>query len=273
MKVDLKDLEEARDKVRWGRERRSRILDDQEKEITAYHEAGHAIMMAVQEDSEPLHKVTIIPRGASLGSTMQLPEKDRYTESKKKLLAMLVTFMGGRAAEEIVFGDITTGAQNDLKQSTNIARMMVCDWGMSPVLGPQSFGQREEHFFLGREVARNMDYSDETAQKIDNEVSRILQEAYETSKSILETNREKLDMIANLLLERETLEGYEVEEIIEHGHILTEVERAEQMGTQEDGSVVTNLDDSTASDDNVVKDADGYLPPFSGAPGPDASPA
>ena len=260
--VSLHDLEEARDKVRWGRERRSRILDEHEKEITAYHEAGHAIMMAAQEDSEPLHKVTIIPRGASLGSTMQLPEKDRYTEGRNKLLAMLVTFMGGRAAEEIMCGDVTTGAQNDLKESTCLARMMVCDWGMSPVLGPQSFGQREEHFFLGREVARNLDYSEETAQKIDSEVSRLLREAYDKSKSILEANRNTLTTIATLLLERETLHGHEVEEIMEHGHILNEAERAEQKKAETTGSVLADVEDSSLTDEKGVSDSDGYIPPF-----------
>lgn len=204
---------------------------------------------------------------------MQLPEKDRYTESKKKLLAMLVTFMGGRAAEEIVFNDVTTGAQNDLKQATQIARMMVCEWGMSPVLGPQSFGQREEHFFMGREVARNMDFSDETAQRIDNEVSRLLKEAYEMSKDLLETNRTKLNMIANLLLERETLDGYEVEEIMQFGHILTEVERAEHQTKEDDGSVVTDTPLSGMIEEEPPSEADGYIPPFSGAPGPGPSPA
>jgi cell division protease FtsH len=225
--VALQDMEEARDKVRWGRERRSRVLDDKERKLTAYHEAGHAIVLQLVEDSEPLHKVTIIPRGASLGSTMQLPVKDRYTESRRKLLSMLTGLMGGRAAEELVFVDVTTGAQNDLKQATRIARMMVCEWGMSQALGPQSFGEREEVLFLGREVSRNQEFSEETARRIDEEVSRILRECHNNALDMLRQHRDHLDLLAQTLLERETLDGREVEELIEHGRLLTEVERAE----------------------------------------------
>ena len=226
--VETKDLEEARDKVRWGRERRSRVLDDKEKQLTAYHESGHAVVMLLVGDSEPLHKVTIIPRGAALGATMQLPEKDRYTQSKKRLRAMLVGLMGGRAAEEVVYDEITTGAQSDLKEATRLARMMVCDWGMSDTLGPQTFGSREELVFLGRDISKSQDFSEETARKIDEEVSRIVREAHESAVNLLRTHREKLDMVANLLLERETLDGRDVEEIVKHGRILTEAERAEE---------------------------------------------
>jgi len=225
--VEMPDLEEARDKVRWGRERRSRVLDEKEKELTAYHEAGHALVLQVLPNTEPLHKVTIIPRGPSLGSTMQLPEKDRYTESKSKLESMLTGLMGGRAAEELVFGDVTTGAQNDLKQATHIARLMVCEWGMSPELGPQAFGHNEELLFLGREVNRSINYSEETAKAIDREVNRLLRESYSHAVNILSNHRAKLDMIARMLLERETLDGNEVREIVDHGRILNEVERAE----------------------------------------------
>ncbi len=233
--VGMKHLEEARDKVRWGRERRSRLMDDNEKRLTAYHEGGHAIAMLLSEESEPLHKVTIIPRGQSLGSTMQLPEKDRYTESRRKLLSMLVGIMGGRAAEEIVFGDITTGAYSDLKQATRIARMMVCEWGMSALLGPQSFGNREETLFLGREVNRNYEYSEETARKIDEEVSRLVSEAYEQALKLLRDHRKELDLLAQTLLERETLEGREVEELVKHGKLLSDEERGEEVPTEEKG--------------------------------------
>jgi cell division protease FtsH len=161
---------------------------------------------------------------------MQLPEKDRYTQGKRKLLGMLVGLMGGRAAEELACSDITTGAQNDLKQATRIARLMVCEWGMSPALGPQSFGEREELLFLGREVSRSQDYSEATAQKIDVEVSRMLHEAYQKALDILRAHRDKLDLITQLLIERETLDGREVEELIEHGRILTEVERGGTTG-------------------------------------------
>ncbi len=225
--IRMEDLEEARDKVRWGRERRSRIMDENEKRLTAYHESGHAIVMHLVPESEPLHKVTIIPRGHSLGSTMQLPEKDRYTESRRKLLGMLAGIMGGRAAEELVFEDITTGAYSDLKQATRIARAMVCEWGMSDALGPQSFGTREETLFLGREVTRDQSYSEETARRIDEEVSRLIREAYERALAILREHRKHLDALAELLLERETLDGREIEEVVKHGRLLTEAERAE----------------------------------------------
>jgi cell division protease FtsH len=270
--VTLADLEEARDKVRWGSERKSRILDEKERKLTAYHEAGHAVVMALSEDSEPLHKVTIIPRGASLGSTMQLPEKDRYTESKRKLLSMLVSFMGGRAAEEIVFSDITTGAQNDLKQATALARMMVCDWGMSPLMGPQAFGNREEHFFMGREISRNNEYSEETARKIDAEVNRLLKEAHDKAVHMLESHRDRLDMIADLLLERETLEGREVEEIVEHGRALSDEERTESSERLARAEPQPAPAVASRAPKEVAASGE-FVPPLRRAPGPDASPA
>ncbi len=225
--VGMPDLEEARDKVRWGRERRSRVLDDKERRITAYHEAGHAIVTVLVAESEPLHKITIIPRGtAYLGATMQLPEKDRYMEGRKKLEGILATLMGGRVAEELVFGDITSGARSDLKQATRLARLMVCDWGMSEALGPQTFGSHEELLFLGREVSRSQDFSEDTARRIDAEVNRLLREAHASARSILEDGREKLDLVARTLLERETMDGRDVEEIVRHGRLLSPEERA-----------------------------------------------
>ena len=225
--VGMADLEEARDKVRWGRERRGRVLDDKEKRITAYHESGHALVMQLVEESEPLHKITIIPRGiAYLGATLQLPEKDHYIEGQRKLLGLLAGLMGGRMAEELVLGDITSGAANDLKEATRIARLMVCSWGMSPTMGPQTFGAHEELLFLGREVSRSQDFSEDTARKIDGEVNRILRESHERARQILETNRDKLETIAHLLIERETVEGRDVEEIVRYGHVQTEDERA-----------------------------------------------
>lgn len=227
--VDNTCLEEARDKVLWGSERRSRTIDDKEKKLTAYHEAGHAIVQQLVEESEPLHKVTIIPRGiAYLGATMSLPEKDSYTQSRTKLLGELCSAMGGRVAEEIAFGDITTGAAQDLKHATSIARMMVCNWGMSETLGPQRFGQNQEVLFLGREVSRQQDYSDETARRIDAEVSRLLRDAHDRAHRILEENREKLEMISRRLLERETIDGRDVKDIVETGRIRTPEERDEQ---------------------------------------------
>ncbi len=224
--VDIQDLEEARDKVRWGRERRSRVLDDDEKRLTAYHESGHALVLQLVEKSEPLHKITIIPRGtAYLGATMQLPEKERFTEGLLKLKGMLAGLMGGRVSEEMVLGDISTGAGNDLKQATHLARMMVCNWGMSRDMGPQTFGAQEELLFLGREVSRNHDFSEETSCRIDLEVSKLLREAYERARDILQKHRTHLDLIAKLLIERETLEGRDIEDIVKFGHVLTDEER------------------------------------------------
>ncbi len=222
--VGLHDLEEARDKVRWGRERRSHVMDDEEKRLTAYHEAGHALVLKMVEKSEPVHKITIIPRGtAYLGATMQLPEKDRYTESRVKLLCTLAGMMGGRAAEKLALGDITTGAGNDLKQATHLARMMVCNWGMSEEIGPQTFGSNEELLFFGREVSRSQDFSEETARRIDVEVNRLLREAFDQATGILRQHRDKLDLIARTLLERETLDEQEVNDLIKLGRIVPPV--------------------------------------------------
>lgn len=227
--VQTKHLEEARDKVKWGRERRSRVLGDKEKKITAYHESGHALVMYLVEESEPLHKITIIPRGvAYLGATMQLPEKDQYIESRTKLRGILAGMMGGRVAEEIIFNEVTTGASSDLKEATRVARLMVCEWGMSKDLGPQTYGENEELMFLGREVSRTQNYSEDTAQKIDAEIGQMLEEAYQRAMKIITTNRDKLEKIAEMLLERETLEGRDVDEIIKAGRILSHEEREKE---------------------------------------------
>ncbi len=224
--VDLAELEEARDKVRWGRERRSRVLDDKEKKVTAYHETGHALVTLLVEESEPIHKITIIPRGnAYLGATMQLPEKDRYMEGRIKLKGILATMMGGRVAEELVFGDITSGARSDLKQATRLARLMVCDWGMSDNMGPQTFGNHEELMFLGRGISSSQDFSEDTARKIDADVNLLLREAYARAKEILESHRDKLEQIAKTLLERETLDARDVDELMKHGRLLLDSER------------------------------------------------
>jgi cell division protease FtsH len=232
--VTLADMEEARDKVRWGRERRSRVLDEKEKKITAYHETGHALVSLMVEQSEPLHKITIIPRGtAYLGATMQLPEKERYMEDRTKLQGMLAVFMGGRVAEELVFGDITSGASSDLKHATRLARLMVCDWGMSGELGPQTYGNREELMFLGREITRSQDYSEDTARRIDAEVNRMLRASHALATDILTRNRDKLDLVARQLLEHETLDGRDVAELLKHGRILGEHERAPETPASE----------------------------------------
>ena len=217
--ITLAELEEARDKVRWGKERRSLALSEKEKQNTAYHEAGHALLLELLPHTEPLHKVTIIPRGPSLGSTMWLPEEDKYTNRKNELLASLAVKMGGRVAEEIVFGDVTTGAAGDIKMATQMARKMVCEWGMSEKLGMVEYGEHEDYVFLGRELTRNRDYSEATAEEIDREVRRLLDDAYQTAKQTLIANRDHLDAIAKTLLEYETLDGSQIKELIQYGEL------------------------------------------------------
>jgi cell division protease FtsH len=217
--ITLNELEEARDKVRWGKERRSLALSEKEKQNTAYHEAGHALLLELLPHTEPLHKVTIIPRGPSLGSTMWLPEEDKYTNRKNELLASLAVKMGGRVAEEIVFGDVTNGAAGDIKMATAMARKMVCEWGMSEKLGMVEYGEHEDYVFLGRELTRNRDYSEATAEEIDREVRRLLDDAYQTAKQTLIAHRHNLDAIAKALLEYETLDGQQIKELIEFGEM------------------------------------------------------
>src|ERR1700716_4020495 len=218
--ITLAELEEARDKVRWGRERRSLALSEKEKTNTAYHEAGHALLLELLPHTEPLHKVTIIPRGPSLGSTMWLPEEDKYTNRKNELLASLTVKMGGRVAEEIIFGDVTNGATGDIRMATAMARKMVCEWGMSEKLGMVEYGEHEDYVFLGRELTRNRDYSEATAEEIDREVRRLLDDAYQTAKQTLLNNRGQLDGIAKALLEYETLDGAQIKEIVQHGRLI-----------------------------------------------------
>ena len=177
-------------------------------------------MLMLLPHTEPLHKVTIIPRGPSLGSTMWLPEEDKYTNRKNELLASLAVAMGGRVAEEITFGDITNGARGDIKGATAIARRMVCEWGMSEKMGMVEYGEHEDYVFLGRELTRNRDYSEATAEQIDQEVRKLIDDAYHLAKNTLIANREKLETIAKALLEFETLDGSQIKEIIEHGRLI-----------------------------------------------------
>jgi len=213
--VIMADFEMSKDKVLMGVERKSMILSDEEKRNTAYHEAGHALVAAMTPGTDPLHKVTIIPRGMALGLTMQLPIDDKHTYTKTYLEGTLTVLMGGRCAEEIFLGHITTGAGNDIERATEIARKMVCDWGMS-VLGPLAFGKKEEAIFLGREIAQHRDYSEDTAIHIDQEVRRIVTAGYESAHNILENNRDVLERIAAALLEREVLDATELKLILEN---------------------------------------------------------
>lgn len=213
--VFMVDFEMSKDKVLMGVERRSMILSEEEKRNTAYHEAGHALVAAMTPGTDPLHKVTIIPRGMALGLTMQLPIDDKHTYTKTYLEGTLTVLMGGRTAEEIFLGHITTGAGNDIERATEIARKMVCDWGMS-ALGPLAFGKKEEAIFLGREIAQHRDYSEDTAIHIDQEVRRIVTAGYENARNLLENNRETLERIASALLDREVLDAVELKLLLEN---------------------------------------------------------
>jgi len=225
-KIDSIDIEDAREKVQFGRERR-RIMDDEDKRIVAVHEAGHALVQAIVDDGNmPIHKVTIIPRGSSLGSTMFIPTKDTYNHAKRRMLSQLATLMGGRVAEEIALGDVTSGASGDIKQATTLARHMVCDWGMS-VLGPIALGEHQDTVFLGREIGRNQNYSEETARKIDSEIQRIVDEQYQRATEVINEHRSALDTLAESLLEFETLDGKHVHEIVDHGEIRSPIFRPE----------------------------------------------
>jgi len=214
-KVDMADFEFAKDKVLMGVERRSMVLSDEEKKNTAYHEAGHALIAKLTPGTDPIHKVSIIPRGRALGVTQQLPLDDRYTYSKDYLLKALNVLLGGRAAEEIALSHMTTGAGNDLERATDLARKMVTEWGMSEKLGPLTFGKKEEQIFLGREIARHKDYSEKTAEDIDEEVKRMVIEAYDNARALLRKNVDLLEIVANALLERETIDGSELDKIVQ----------------------------------------------------------
>ncbi|MBI5740906.1 MAG: ATP-dependent metallopeptidase FtsH/Yme1/Tma family protein [Nitrospirae bacterium] len=214
-KVEMSDFEDAKDKVMMGKERKSMILSEDEKNNTAHHEAGHALVAKLTPGTDPLHKVSIIPRGMALGITQQLPIDDKYTYSREYILNMLAVLMGGRAAEEIALGHLTTGAGNDLQRATDLARKMVCEWGMSDKLGPLTFGKREEQIFLGKEITRHKDYSEKTAEEIDEEVKSIISERYDYAKRLLIDNKPTLLKLAQRLRDKETLDAAEIEALIQ----------------------------------------------------------
>jgi cell division protease FtsH len=224
-RVESQDLEEARDKIRFGRSRRSMFMTEKERRRTAFHEAGHAIVTVLNEHADPLHKVTVIPRGMALGATMSLPEQDRYGTMKKELLARLQVCFGGRVAEEIACDDISSGAQNDIEQATEIARLMVTKWGMSDAVGPISLVEGEEHLFLGREVARRVDHSENTALLIDKEIKRLISEALDGTRRLLRENEGAMQRVAEALLTFETLSGEEVQAIL-RGEDIHEIRRS-----------------------------------------------
>ncbi len=213
-KVESSDFEAAKDKVLMGVERKSMIISDEENRNTAYHEAGHSLVARLTPGTDPIHKVSIIPRGRALGITQQLPIDERYTYSREYLIKTLQVLMGGRAAEEIALKHMTTGAGNDLERATDVARKMVTEWGMSDKLGPVTFGKKEEQIFLGREISQHKDYSEKTAAEIDEEVKRIVLDAYKAAKALLMDKQTLLDSFAKRLLEKETMDGKEVDQLI-----------------------------------------------------------
>ena len=212
--VEVVDFEMAKDKVLMGAERKSMILSDEEKRVTAYHEAGHALMAKLLPGTDPVHKVTIIPRGRALGVTMQLPTDDRHNFSKEFLYNTLAILMGGRVAEELVFHHVTTGAGNDLERATDLARKMVCEWGMSEKLGPLTFGRKEEQIFLGREIATQRDFSEQVALEIDQEIKRLVTENYDRAKRVLTEQMASLKALGEALLEKEVLDAPEIDQIL-----------------------------------------------------------
>jgi cell division protease FtsH len=213
--IGMEELEAAIDRIIAGPERKSRLISEKEKEIIAYHESGHALVAKLLPNCDPVHKVSIIPRGdATLGYTLQLPTQDRYLISKLELMDKLSVLLGGRVAEDIVFKDVTTGAQNDLERATKLARQMVTEYGMSDTIGPITLGRKEHEIFLGRDISQERDYSEEIANKIDKEVRKIIENAYSRAKDILTKNKRKLKKIARNLMERETLEGKDLDALL-----------------------------------------------------------
>lgn len=223
-RIEMNDFELAKDKVLMGTERKSMIISEEEKRNTAFHEAGHTLVAKFTPGTDPIHKVTIIPRGLALGLTQQLPTDERYTQNRTFCENSLSILMGGRAAEEIVFGQPTTGAGNDIERATELARKMVCEWGMSEKLGPLSFGKKGEEIFLGREIAQHADYSEDTARDIDAEIKRLVNQSYGRAKKILQDNRDVLDRLALVLLEHESLSGDQIDKVMRGERILPAAE-------------------------------------------------
>ena len=227
--VGMAELEDARDKVLWGPEKKSRVVAEEEKRLTAYHETGHAVVSKLLPEVEPVHKVAIVARGVALGATMYLPEKDRYIISRKRILAQITSLLGGRAAEELFCDDITSGAQNDLEKATELARMMVCRWGMSEKLGPMSYTENEEHLFLGREITRVQSVSEATSVEIDHEIRGIIEDGYRRARELLTAHGEAVERIVTALMRYESLDGDEVDVIMQGGEIQREEDRSDAM--------------------------------------------
>lgn len=236
-KIDMPEMEEAAERVIMGPERRSRVISDKEKRLTAYHEGGHTLVGMLLDNTDPVHKVTIIPRGRAGGYTLSLPKEDRYYATRSEMLDELKVLLGGRVAEALVLKEISSGASNDLQRATSLARQMICEYGMSPELGPMTFGHRQDQVFLGRDIGRDKDYSEEVTAKIDKEIRKFIDEAYQKTESLLNENMDKLHLIADALIERETLEGEEIDQLMKYGKILSKEENTSEIGTPEPAEV------------------------------------
>lgn len=236
-KIDMPEMEEAAERVIMGPERRSRVISDKEKRLTAYHEGGHTLVGMLLDNTDPVHKVTIIPRGRAGGYTLSLPKEDRYYATRSEMLDELKVLLGGRVAEALVLKEISSGASNDLQRATSLARQMICEYGMSPELGPMTFGHRQDQVFLGRDIGRDKDYSEEVAAKIDKEIRKFIDEAYQKTESLLNENMDKLHLIADALIERENLEGEEIDQLMKYGKILSKEENTSEIGTPEPAEV------------------------------------
>lgn len=230
--INMPEMEEAAERVIMGPERKSRVISDKEKRLTAYHEGGHTVVGMLLDNTDPVHKVTIIPRGRAGGYTLSLPKEDRYYATRSEMLDELKVLLGGRVAEALVLKEISSGASNDLQRATTLARQMICEYGMSENIGPVTFGHRQDQVFLGRDIARDKDYSEEVAAEIDKEVRSFIENAYAVTEKLLSDNIDKLHVIAEALIERETLEADEISELIKYGHILSAEEKAE-LGIKE----------------------------------------
>jgi cell division protease FtsH len=263
----MMDFENAKDKVLMGVERRSMVITEKEKKNTAYHEAGHALVAYLLPGTDPLHKVTIIPRGRALGVTMQLPEEDKHTYPRQYLVNNLAIMMGGRVAEEICLGEMTTGAGNDIERATETARKMVCEWGMSEKMGPLTYGSKEEQVFLGRDFNTQKNFSDETAKLIDLEVKALVMGGYNTAEDLLTKNRETLEKLSLALLEHETLDLKEITEIIDGKPPKSEDDETPKEGLSEDALLAKEKKKSKKKTGSV-DDPDGLLGGM-----PDPSPA
>ena len=223
--INMPEMEEAAERVIMGPERKSRVISDKEKRLTAYHEGGHTIVGMLLEHTDPVHKVTIIPRGRAGGYTLSLPKEDKYYATRSEMLDELKVLLGGRVAEALVLKEISSGASNDLQRATSLARQMICEYGMSENIGPVTFGHRQDQVFLGRDIARDKDYSEEVAAEIDKEVRSFMEDAYAATEKLLSDNIDKLHVIAKALMEKETLEEEEINQLVKYGHILTAEEK------------------------------------------------